>query len=380
MTATATESTARDALLTALQDGAATPAELAGQTGVKPNAVRQALYRMLRSGDVVADGRNYSLPRATAQIAVPEAATMRPARAVTSNGPSIDGQALLDGVARYIGHFARFPSRACLDTVTLWAAHTHCRDDEGRLALAASPRLLLLSSEPGSGKSTVMELLNLLCAQTFGLDVEPTESAFRSMLADEHATALCDEADLLFGAGKRKTAIRAIINASYTRNGAVSYIRGGKINRVRVFSPVALAGLDVMESATGGMLAAILSRSVIIRMRRPEGQEQIPDITASTAGQDAGKQGHDLLSLWAKGNREAIAETDPQLPDGVRLRPAQIWRPLLAVAEVAGGHWPDRARRACSELAQAVPDAPRDEMEEQQAGFFSALDSLGDDD
>jgi hypothetical protein len=29
------------------------------------------------------------------------------------------------------------------------------------------------------------------------------------------------------------------------------------------------------------------------------------------------------------------------------LRSAQIWRPLLAVADVLGGDWPERARAAC---------------------------------
>jgi hypothetical protein len=382
VTATTAEAgSARDALLCALA-GAAGPmsrSEIARIAQIDAGHVGVLLHRLSQAGLVMAATRGkWQLARPEAQLAIREPETVRPSRPVRSAGPSIDGAALLDGVAKYIGHFARFPSRACLDAVTLWAAHTHVRDNDGRLALAASPRLLLMSSEPGSGKSTVLELLNLLCCQTYGLDIEPTEAAFRSMLADDHATALLDEGDVLFGSGKRRSAIRAIINASYTRNGAVSYVRGGKINRVKVFAPVAVAGLDVMERATGGMLAAILSRSVIIRMRRPDDGTDVPDITASTAGQEAGEQGAELLSKWALGNREAILATEPELPAGVRLRPAQIWRPLLAVAEVAGGSWPERARRACAELATAVPDAPRDETEEQAESFFSALDNLDD--
>lgn len=36
------------------------------------------------------------------------------------------------------------------------------------------------------------------------------------------------------------------------------------------------------------------------------------------------------------------------MPDGVRDWAAEIWRPLVAIADAAGGHWPETARAACS--------------------------------
>jgi len=68
----------------------------------------------------------------------------------------------------------------------------------------ATPRLMMLSSEPGSGKSRVLELLGWLCPATFGLDTEPTAAGRAWTLSAEHATALLDEADILFGRGRRK--------------------------------------------------------------------------------------------------------------------------------------------------------------------------------
>ena len=32
------------------------------------------------------------------------------------------------------------------------------------------------------------------------------------------------------------------------------------------------------------------------------------------------------------------------MPDGIRDRDADVWEPLLALADEAGGHWPERAR------------------------------------
>ena len=34
------------------------------------------------------------------------------------------------------------------------------------------------------------------------------------------------------------------------------------------------------------------------------------------------------------------------LPKGIEDRDADVWEPLLAIAELAGGHWPERARVA----------------------------------
>lgn len=42
-----------------------------------------------------------------------------------------------------------------------------------------------------------------------------------------------------------------------------------------------------------------------------------------------------------------MSRARPDRPDGVRDRAAEIWRPLLAIADAAGGHWPETARRAC---------------------------------
>ena len=132
-------------------------------------------------------------------------------------GPPVDAQLVLGYVGAMLAEYASFPSEAALDAVTLWAAHAHIRDDDGRLAFRATPRLLLMSSQPGSGKSRVLELLGRLCPYTYGLDTEPTAAGLAHTLDKEHATALIDEADVLFGAGKRKEAVRAVVNSGYTQ-------------------------------------------------------------------------------------------------------------------------------------------------------------------
>src|SRR5690606_24119893 len=53
------------------------------------------------------------------------------------------------------------------------------------------------------------------------------------------------------------------------------------------------------------------------------------------------------LAEWAASVASRIGDPWPTMPAGVYDRPADVWEPLLAVADAAGGHWPKRAREAC---------------------------------
>ena len=48
---------------------------------------------------------------------------------------------------------------------------------------------------------------------------------------------------------------------------------------------------------------------------------------------------------FAADNAVTLRAADPDMPTGLDGRPADNWRPLLAIADAAGGDWPERARR-----------------------------------
>ena len=50
---------------------------------------------------------------------------------------------------------------------------------------------------------------------------------------------------------------------------------------------------------------------------------------------------------WALDNFFRLREAQPVMPEHLNDRAKDNWRPLFAVAAVAGGDWPDRARQAC---------------------------------
>ena len=253
----------------------------------------------------------------------------------------IDGAEILGWTRAFLKRYAVFPSESALNAVTLWVAASHARDESGVLVFGEFPRLGLLSSEPGSGKSRVLELLQLLCPSAPSIEGEPSEAAVALMIGKEHRTLLIDEGDILFGSGRRKSAIRAVINQGYKRGGTWSRVRSGKVESVPVFGALALAGLDVMEKGTGSALEALLQRFIIIRMRKATGCQirkprEIVDPARGITGYEFAARLRDLLSAWAAQERGALAALMPQLPPGVELRQEELWAPLLAVAERAG--------------------------------------------
>jgi len=307
-------------------------------------------------------------------------------------GERIPGDQLLDLLRQWIGTYARFPSPAALDAVTLWVAHSHMRDENGTLVFRATPRLYLLSSEPGSGKSKVLELLNMLCPATYGLTLEPTAAGLVHTIGKEHATVFIDEGDVMFGAGQRKSAVRAIINGGYERHGTMLNGKGSKATRVPVFGALALAGLDVLEKATGDTLTALLSRGVRIRMKKA-GKDNAPaKVTRIT--EDQGAKMNEWLTAWASQVRDELTDYQPAMPEDVDGRAEQIWEPLVAIGDLAwrdtlaraerdgteppeDGGWAERARAACLELALAQDTAPVEDGESVLEEFASFAADLG---
>jgi putative DNA primase/helicase len=59
---------------------------------------------------------------------------------------------------------------------------------------------------------------------------------------------------------------------------------------------------------------------------------------------------------WAADNAGRIADLDPEMPAGVYNREADNWRPLLAIADSAGGRWSERGREAAARSRETADD------------------------
>jgi uncharacterized protein DUF3631 len=55
----------------------------------------------------------------------------------------------------------------------------------------------------------------------------------------------------------------------------------------------------------------------------------------------------EALTAWITAVADQVGNAEPEMPQGVTDRSAEIWEPLLSLADAAGGHWPATARDAC---------------------------------
>lgn len=60
---------------------------------------------------------------------------------------------------------------------------------------------------------------------------------------------------------------------------------------------------------------------------------------------------------FVRARSEAIAQARPEIPGALNDRAADIWEPLLAIADLAGGQWPELARQAARKLSTYDDDA-----------------------
>lgn len=262
----------------------------------------------------------------------------------------IDGAQLLDRVEAFLVRFVAYPSDAARVAHVLWVAHTHLMG-----AWESTPRIAFLSPEPGSGKSRALEVTELLVPRPVHAVNTSPAYLFRKV-SDEAGppTLLYDEIDTVFGPkAKDNEDIRGMLNAGH-RRGAVSgrcVIRGKTVDteELPAYCAVALAGLDDLPDT-------IATRSVIVRMRRRAPHEHVEPFRHRLNA----AEGHllrDRLADWAESVEPIVAGAWPEMPDGIEDRNADVWEALLAVADAAGGAWPERARcAAVTVVTEISPD------------------------
>jgi Protein of unknown function (DUF3631) len=249
-----------------------------------------------------------------------------------------NGAGLLQQVEDFLSRFVVYPSEHARVAHVLWIAHAHAVDKWD-----STPRIAFLSPEPGSGKTRALEISELLVPRPV-LAVNCTSAFLFRRVADPGGlpTILFDEIDTVFGprAKSENEDIRGLLNAGH-RKGAVAgrcVVKGKRIEteELAAYAAVALAGLDDLPDT-------LMSRSVVIRMRRRAPDEPVQPFRRRECELEASSLREALVAF----GQTIPAEAWPAMPAGVTDRNADVWEALLAVADAAGGTWPERARVSC---------------------------------
>ncbi len=255
--------------------------------------------------------------------------------------PTREIAGLLDRIDSFLARFVSFGSEHQRHAVALWVAHTHAF-----AAADCSPRLAIQSAEKASGKTRLLEVLELVTRDPRQV-VNMSEAALFRSIAAGPPTILFDEVDAIFGPKSRdREDLRAMLNAGYRRGATVDRCVGEgaklEVKAFPVFCPVALAGI-------GRLPDTVQDRSIVVRLSRRRADEPVEKLRRRLIEPEAAELRRDLGEVFGRVVdvlADAYPEMGPELPD----RAADVWECLVSIGDLAGGDWPVRARAAASYL------------------------------
>ena len=254
---------------------------------------------------------------------------------------SVDVGCLLDEVARHVRRFVVLSAdQATL--CALWVLHAHAI-----AAADATPYLVVTSPERRCGKSRLLEVLRGLAHSPWYV-VRPSEPVLFRKLATG-ATLFLDEVDTIFSTAAKDSTegIRATLNAGFERGAVVSRCadHGRDLEDFEVFGPKVLAGI-------GDPPDTVKDRGFTLSLRRARRSEARERFRRRMAGPVADEL-RGRIESWAKSEATiaALKGAEPALPEALNDRAQDAAEPLLAIADLAGGGWPARARDALVGLA-----------------------------
>lgn len=249
------------------------------------------------------------------------------------------GDALLDRTAEAVQRYCILPSPHALVAVVLWIALTHMTP-----AFEYAPRLVARSAEKRSGKSRLLEVADALVHDPLRAVNATVSYIFRSLDKDVPPTLLLDEADTIFGSKKvaeNNEDLRGLLNAGFQRGLTFGRTVGPQHvpTEFQTFAMAALAGI-------GQMPDTIEDRAVVIVMRRRKPSEKVQPYR-TRRDRPALEALADELADWAASVIDQATGYEPENM-GVEDRAADVWEPLVTVADMAGGRWPALAREAAA--------------------------------
>lgn len=242
----------------------------------------------------------------------------------------------MEDLAEIFGRFLSLPHGA-RTTLALWVLFAHAHD-----CFYISPLLVLSSPEKRCGKTTALTLVQFLVPKALTASNITASALFRSVESFS-PTLLVDEADSFL---RGHDELRGILNSGHMRTSAFVIRSVGDDHlpkRFRTWAPKAVALI-------GRLPSTLQDRALVISMRRKRSGETVERLRADRLEHFA-QPLRRRCARWALDHVDELRASDPPVPRELHDRAADNWRPLLSLADLAGGAWPGRSRRAARLLA-----------------------------
>jgi hypothetical protein len=254
----------------------------------------------------------------------------------------VDGDALLLAIMRRIQRHVILSNHEA-STITLWILMTWVHQE----AAIHSPILLVTSAEANSGKTTLVNLIGFMVPRGL-ISVGISEAALYRAIELYEPVILVDEADTALIDNE---ALRGVVNSGWTRGQGVLRCIGDS-NTPHLFPTFCPKVLGMKGRK---LPDTTMSRCIVIELRRKKPAERAEHFDHTDDADLSNLRRHAMR--WSMDNIGALKAVSPPMPPGFENRLGDNWRLLLAVADLAGGEWPELARQAAATVAKVAGDA-----------------------
>jgi hypothetical protein len=280
----------------------------------------------------------------------------------------VHGATLLSDLRQVFERFVILPKWSA-EALALWTLHTYAFQQRD-----VSTYLGLESPEKRCGKTTLLTVLSELVNRPVVAANISSPALFR-VIEEMRPTLLIDEADTFLQGNDE---MRGILNSGYSRKTAYVVRVASQFTQYNLPAagcPSATAPQErepdgaaigatrlvrfscwcpKIMAVIGRLPDTLADRCIVVRMQRKtalETCERLKNLDATPLRRQCAR--------FAQDHGQDIAGARPDLPPDMNDRAGDIWEPLLALADLAGGPWPELARQAAVELtASAQENSP----------------------
>jgi putative DNA primase/helicase len=255
-------------------------------------------------------------------------------------GEPVNTRKLLDAMEAQFRRYVIIHDQTIAPMIPLWMCFAWVHD-----IAAFSPILIFESADAGEGKTAASKLISLLTPRAF-IIVEPTGPAFYRFVDRVHPTLIIDDADRLL---PRRPDLAHIINSGWTRGIPIprTDAKTGDVHLFDPFCPKVLNGINLLAH----LAPATRTRCITIKMLPKLESEKVADHRHANRDENFVTLRRKLLR-WSLDNIAAIDNAKPEMPKGFFSRLEENYHLMFAIADLAGGDWPKRARAAAVKLSR----------------------------
>jgi hypothetical protein len=182
--------------------------------------------------------------------------------------------------------------------------------------------------------------------------INTTDATVFRIIEASCPTLLLDEGDTYVG---DRASLIGILNSGHKRRGATVPRCDQNTYEVLEYSTWAPKAIAAIK----GLPDTLRSRSIEIPMRKALPADPIVPWREDKTPAEFSPLNAKAMRFIAD-HEVTLRSADPNIPPGITARPADNWRPLLAIADAIGGEWPGKAREAaiylCAEAKGADPE------------------------